>query len=81
MLSINGAGWDISLGLAGLIIGLLLFAAAVTENSKDLALSAGPFVSPYISINSWTAPLILFKKNWFIMAVISFVIWTTLLPG
>lgn len=75
------AGWNISLGPIGLFSALILCIFAFSENEKDLALPAGVLISPYVSINSFVVFPILFKKNWLVMAVITFVAWVTLLPN
>ena len=71
-----------SFGPAGIVIGLALLAAALKNKKPGLALSSGPFLSPYDTGETWSIALLGLGPNTieFVVAVAaSWVVWYLML--
>jgi len=55
--------WNKSLGLWGVPLGLLCLYAGIKENDPVVALGATPFLFPYVALQSWFMPYLMFRGH------------------
>jgi len=53
-----GFGWNASLWPMSIPIGLVLLSKSIKQRSKYIAMSASPFLSPYVLLHSWSGALV-----------------------
>jgi len=62
--------YNLSLWPTGIVIGLVFLVKAIHKRNKGLSIVAGPFLSPYVGVHSWTVSILaILSQKWETIAV------------
>lgn len=70
-----GSTWNASLWPWALPIGIVLVALSIRDRRKELAMSASPFLSPYLAYHSWASVLTGLLKDDFVIIIAVAAMW------